>query len=50
MSSSKKPPHRETGSARLNRHHFFNEIEDDIDVPDGDIEHGKLLYNALCAG
>jgi hypothetical protein len=29
---------------------MFNEIEDDIDVPDGDIEYGKKMYNELCAG
>jgi hypothetical protein len=40
----------ETGSAKLIRSHMFNEIEDDIDVPDGDIEYGKKLYNELCAG
>jgi hypothetical protein len=40
----------ETGSARLMRSHMFNEIEDDIDVPDGDIDFGKAMYNDLCAG
>jgi hypothetical protein len=29
---------------------MFNMIEDDVDVPDGDIEHGRKLYNELCAG
>ena len=31
------PLHKETGSASLKRYHFHNEVEDDIDVPDGDI-------------
>ena len=40
----------ETGSSKLIRSHMFNSIEDDVDVPDGDIEHGKKVYNELCAG
>lgn len=41
---------QETGSAKLIRFHMFNNFEDDIDVPDGDLEYGKKLYNDLCAG
>lgn len=40
----------ETGSAKLVRHHMYNNGEDDIDVPDGDVEYGRNLYNAMCAG
>ena len=40
----------ETGSAKLIRAHMFNYMEDDIDVPDGDIQFGKKMYNELCAG
>ena len=40
----------QTGSANLVRSHMFNLIEDDIDVPDGDVEYGKKLYGDLCAG
>lgn len=42
---NKKTLHKETGSAKLDRHHFFNRVEDDIDVPDGDIEYGRKMYN-----
>lgn len=40
----------ETGSARLIRHHMWNRFEEDIDVPDGDIEYGRKMYNEMCAG
>jgi hypothetical protein len=30
-------PQPQTGNAHLYRHHPFNSIEDDIDVPDGDL-------------
>ncbi len=33
----KNPPKPQTGSAKLKRYHMFNNMEDDIDVPDGDI-------------
>ena len=46
----KTPNHKVTGSAKLKRHHMFNNIEEDIDVPDGDIEYGKKMYNYMCAG
>lgn len=38
MTQNKKNPiHKETGSAKLNRHNLFNKDEEDIDIPDGDI-------------
>ena len=41
----------ETGSHHLYRKHFFNPREDlDLDVPDGDIEIGKRVYNLYCEG
>jgi hypothetical protein len=40
----------QTGNAKLYRHHMYNTVEDDIDVPDGDIEYGKRLYKDLCNG
>ena len=29
---------------------MFNNNEEDIDIPDGDIEYGRMLYKDLCAG
>lgn len=43
--STKNSELPETGSAKLIRAHMFNYMEDDIDVPDGDIEFGKKMYN-----
>ena len=41
----------ETGSAKLNRKAFFNPVHDlDFEVPDGDVEIGRKVYNAQCAG
>lgn len=50
MSTQQHFPQPQTGSAHLYRHHPFNSIEDDIDVPDGDLEYGRSLYKDLCAG
>jgi hypothetical protein len=39
----------ETGSSHLKRKYIFNKIEDDLDIPDGDILTGKKVYNDECA-
>ncbi len=39
----------ETGSHHLIRKPFFNQNGDlDLDVPDGDINEGKKVYNEYC--
>lgn len=39
----------ETGSSHLKRKFIFNKIEDDLDIPDGDILTGKKVYDDECA-
>ncbi len=40
----------ETGSAKLVRHSIHDQPEDNIDVPDGDVDFGRMLYQGMCAG
>jgi hypothetical protein len=40
---------KETGSAELERDHYFNREEPDLDIPDGDIVKGARLFRAHCA-
>ena len=47
---NKNPGYPQTGSSKLVRHHFFNSNEEDMDIPDGDLEFGKTLYQGMCAG
>lgn len=49
-SNNKNPIHQETDCAKLARRNFYNTSEEDIDVPDGDIEFGKKLYQEQCVG
>jgi hypothetical protein len=40
----------ETGSNHLERIPFFNKNSDlDIDIPDGDVEIGRRVFNHSCA-
>jgi hypothetical protein len=41
----------ETGSAHLHRKTFFNSGKElDLDIPDGDVDVGKQVYNVHCVG
>jgi hypothetical protein len=40
----------QTGSAKLHRFHLFGDADQDMDVPDGDLEFGRMYYKDNCGG
>ncbi len=43
-------PKIETGSSSIKRKYFFNSKELDLDIPDGDVDYGRKVYNTHCGG